>query len=245
MSNYETVVTLPTNSVIYEGKVPKEITLRAMTTQEEKMLLGSSKSENVFEKILKACIVEPSDMDVKELVASDMMYLILKLRTHTYGSNYGVEVTCNSCGEKSDIQVNLDEFPVYELDEDFSEPIKVDLPMSGDSLEVKLLRGRDNTSVVNQAKKIAKKTKGNARQLEYEMRMAKHILTVNGEDYTEGKAQGYVNEMHARDSAFFWYVIDEVKIGMDTLVEEECSSCGNELEFDLPINREFFRPSFK
>ena len=57
-AKYETTVTLPTNGKMYGDDGPVDVTLRAMTTKEEKLLLGST-SSNVFDDIVKACIVEP------------------------------------------------------------------------------------------------------------------------------------------------------------------------------------------
>lgn len=242
-SNYETTVSLPSRGILYED-IPEEITLRAITTNDEKMLYGST-SGNTFSKVLKSCIVTPEDMNVGDLLPFDEQFLMLKLRTHTYGSMYNIQGTCPECGHKHVFEVNLDEFPVFTLDENFKEPLVFTLPECGSELSVKLLRNRDYDSIRNQARKIARVTGANAKELEYLYRMARYIKAVDGEAVDEGKAQNFVEKLTGRDSAYFWWRIDEeVKCGVDTLSEVTCPNCGEIYEVPFQITSEFFRPRF-
>lgn len=241
-AKYETTIELPSRGKLYESGL-ESITLRAMTTAEEKMLLGST-GENAFDRILKECIVEPKDIKLAELLPADKHFILIKLRTHTYGSMYNIQGRCEACGEKSDFAVNLDEFYVNELDDDFEEPIEFTLPISGDKLSCKLLRGSDMDLISTQARKVSKRTKAKVSELEYTMRMARHITKINGEETDFGKAQNYVKDMHGQDSAYFWYELNKQPIGLDTTVEETCPECGEAMEFFMPINSEFFRPKF-
>ena len=49
-NNYETTVELPSRGLLYDN-IPKDITLRMITTADEKYLFGSS--NDVFSKVLK------------------------------------------------------------------------------------------------------------------------------------------------------------------------------------------------
>ena len=60
--DYETTVTLPSKGILYNGLIPSEISLRGMTTRDEKILYASQ-SGNVFQRILKNCIIQPKDLD--------------------------------------------------------------------------------------------------------------------------------------------------------------------------------------
>lgn len=244
-TKYETKVSLPSNGRLYDEEIPKEFTLRAMTTGEEKLLLGSTSTEDVFDKILQKCIVEPKNVNLKKLIAADKHYLIMKLRIHTYGSEYTIELNCPHCGSKQEVTLNLDDFIVNELTDDFVEPIEFKLPMSEDEISCKLLRDSDLDFIRKQSKKIAKSTNTSRSELEYTMRMAKHITQINGEDIEFGEAQKYVQDMHGRDSAYFWFKLNEVLLGYDTSIEVECDSCGGEIEDVMPITSEFFRPKFR
>ncbi len=244
MSNYEMSTVLPSKGLLYGGKVDPNITLRHITTSEEKKLLAST-SDDALDKLIESCVVAPKDFNIKLLNPADKHFLMLKLRTHTYGSEYHVTGKCPDCNHKADYKIDLDEFPIYELDDDFTQPIMFTLPVSQDKLGVKVLNGSDLESIRRQSKKLSKVLSVDKSELEYVLRMAKHIVSINGEEVDEGSAQGYVEKMHARDSAYFWFKLDEVRIGYDTTIETTCPNCRNDIEFEMPINKEFFRPKFR
>lgn len=241
-SNYEISVVLPSGGILYEGIEP-EVTLRHITTKEEKKLLAST-SDNTLDNLIKSCVVEPEGLDMNQLISADKHFLMLKLRIHTYGSDYNVEGKCPYCGERHNYTINLDDFPVYELTEKDLEKLKITLPVSGDKLELRLLTGADIDAINRQAKKMAKILKCDRDELEYVIRMARHIKSINGKEVDNGSAQGYVEEMHAKDSAYFWYCLDEIQIGYDTTVEVVCPGCRQDIEFAMPMTKEFFRPTF-
>ena len=243
-AKYETAVTLPTNGNLYEDG-PVDVILRSMTTQEEKLLYGSTSGDEKIKAIIKACIVEPKDLDINRLVSEDYYFLLLKLRILTYGNEYKIEPVCPYCHHSSNVTVDLDSFPVYLLDDDFSEPIRVELPMSGDVLECKLLRLKDSNAARKQAKKFARGSKLSADEIAYTYRLAKQILSINGKETNYAEAQQYVQNMHARDSAYMQWKINNYKLGYDMTVDiESCPNCGEEFEVPMPMSSEFFRPSF-
>ena len=139
---YETTFKLPSAGKI-EG-VPEKITIRNLTTEEEKKLFATPGPE-VFDKVMDVCIVEPKGFSTKKMIVQDKMAYLLQLRAHTWTGMYLVNYRCPSCSEKFDNEVNLLEFPYYELGEDFVEKMTIDLPQSGDILEVKFLTGEDIT----------------------------------------------------------------------------------------------------
>ena len=241
-NNYETTVELPSRGLLYDN-IPKDITLRMITTADEKYLFGSN--NNVFSKVLKNCIVSPKDINLDDLLPFDELFLIFKLRAHTYGPEYRVTGTCPYCGEKHVYTVNLDDATCYYLDEGFEEPLEFTLPESEKRVSIRLLRKRDYESVRRQAKKISKATGANAKELEYVLRMAKYIRKIDDEDVDEGQAQAFVEKLTGRDSAYFWWKLDEtVKCGIDTTTEVICPNCNEEFDFSYGISSEFFRPKF-
>lgn len=241
-NNYETVVKLPSRGLLYEN-IPEEVTLRMITTADEKYLYGSS--NNVFSKVLRNCIVSPKDINLDDLLPFDELFLIFKLRIHTYGPDYRVSGVCPHCGNKHVYTINLDEMDCYYLDEGFEEPLEFTLPVCEKKVSVKLLRKKDHDAVRRQAKKIAKATGSNAKELEYVLRMAKYIRKIDDEDVDEGQAQAFVEKLSGRDSAYFWWKLDEsVKCGIETMTEVVCPSCNEEFDLSYGISSEFFRPKF-
>ncbi|MDO4842961.1 MAG: hypothetical protein Q3982_09820, partial [Phoenicibacter congonensis] len=131
MADYLIEEQLPSNGRL--SGVPSKVTLKAISTKEEKLLYGSS-NDNAFDRVLNACIVEPQGFKVNTLTTPDKFALLLKLRIHTYGPEYWITTRCPVCGKTEDTCLNLDEIPVTLLGEDFSEDIEIDLPVSGDKL---------------------------------------------------------------------------------------------------------------
>lgn len=243
--NYETTVHLPSNGKLYGENGPEDVTLRAITTREEKFLLGSSNNDAVDE-IIESCIIKPHGLKMDDLVLADSNYLLFKLRIHTYGPNYDISTICPNCGSTNNNIVNLNEFLVYELDDDFQEPFDIELPISKDTVTVHLLRKRDYNAIDNRAKRLAKKSKGtNQAEIAYNMRMARFIMKINDKEVTWEEAQQYTIDMHGMDSAWFWHVINDINIGYDTDVDIICDSCGHEYTTPLPMTFDFFRPSFE
>lgn len=243
MANYLTEEILPSNGKL--AGVPTKVTLKAISTKEEKLIFGSS-TDNAFDKVLKACIVEPEKFDLNSLTTPDKFALLLKLRIHTYGNEYWVSTKCPVCGKVSEVCINLDELQVDLLGDDFTEDITINLPVSKDVLVVNLLTGHDLDTVEMQAKRRAKSSKSvNYAEIEYILRMSRYIKKVNGEEVDYITNSKYVEEMHGRDSAYFWHVLNNIKFGYDSKVSVECEKCKEEHEFGLPINSEFFRPSFR
>lgn len=242
-NNYETVVTLPSRGILYEN-IPDKFTLRMITTSEEKYLYGSS--NNVFDKVLKNCIVEPKNLNLDDLLPADELFLVFQLRIHTYGPEYRVSGTCPKCGEKHTYTINLDDAECYYLPEDFVEPLEFELPVTKSKLSIRLLRKKDFESVRNKAKKLAKSTSSSPKELEYILKMAKYIQKIDDKEVDSIQAQSFVEKLPGKDSAYFWWKLDElVKCGIDPIANVQCNNCGEEFDLSYGISSEFFRPKFE
>lgn len=242
---YETKVHLPSNGMLYGEGGPEDVVLRAITTREEKFLLGSSNS-NSTDEILEACVVSPKGLKMEDLIPPDSNFLLYKLRIHTYGPMYDITTTCPSCHARNRNKVNLNDFLVYELDDDFTEPFDVELPTSGDTLTCRMLRKKDYEVIDNRAKKFARKNPGMTQaEIAYNFRLSRHLLKINGKDVSWEEAQKYTIDMHGMDVAWFWHVMDEINVGYDTDVDVTCDQCGADYTAPLPFTMDFFRPSFE
>ena len=65
---------------------PKKVTVRPMTTKEEKMIY-TARDSSFLNKIVKSCIVEPADVNLDNLHSADITYLIYMIREMTFGPN--------------------------------------------------------------------------------------------------------------------------------------------------------------
>lgn len=245
MSEYITDVYLPTKGRIYpeETNITEKVRLRSMTTNEEKIIYGST--DNAIEEVLQACVVEPEGLKVGELIAADSMVMLIDLRMLSYGTDYRVGFQCSECGKKNaEFVYDLTDLEKYDLPEDFEEPIEIELPRSGDTLGVFLLRNKDFRDIEKWEKRINKKSPDIAGNIGYILRMASQIKQINGEEVSPMDAKQYVEKMQGMDSAYFWSSLNKIQIGYDLMIQKECSFCGAENEFELPVTSEFFRPVF-
>lgn len=236
---------IPSRGKVYSDmEVPEQFTLRAMTTVEEKMRLSGQGIE-VIPKLIQACTVEPEKIDVSKLKMFDIQFLMYKLRTVTYGSDYEIEIRCPHCGATKRVTINLDEIHVNYLDE---EPNLVfgPLPVSGDMIECKALSAADYAYIAREAKRIKNKFLNYVGDPEIILTLQTKILKVNGEDLPANMSQKYVETMHMRDVRYLESKYEDAlgNIGLDTDMTEVCDDCGSEFEFTVSTDSDFFRPRY-
>lgn len=238
--DYEATVTLPSRGLLYDTKI-SEVTLRGMTTREEKLLFASNGGD-VFKKILKNCIISPRDLDVNKLMPADEAFLILQLRMITYGNDYRVEATCPKCGKTNQFTINLSEFEITYLDESFTEPIYVEL-RNGDILGLKLLRSDDNEFIDKYSRKFASQFNLDFGEVRYICEIARHITSINDKPIDFIDAKEYVENMVSYDSAKIRTAINKnSQFGVSNTCHTICPNCSNTMNFSMPFNSEFFRP---
>ena len=111
--------TLPSKGLVYnpEDGIPASITLRRMTTKEDKIRLRNQGEDRIRKDILQACIVEP--IDAGKLKLMDANLLLFRLRALSLlDDTYKIHCGCNKCGTQFVHQINLSEVPVnYMTDE--------------------------------------------------------------------------------------------------------------------------------
>lgn len=242
MANYTEKFTLPSRGMLNQG-IGKEIVMRNMTTSEEKMLLGSS--AEALDNIIKTCIVSPENINLGELISPDKHFLIMKLRTLSYGSEYFVSVKCTECEKVSEYKLDLDSLIINELPDDFKEPYdEFELPVCETTVTLKMPRIKDLDDAETKAKRFHKKYPLVRGDMAYIYRLMTNIMTVDGEEMSKLDLQKFIEEMHTKDSSYLKNRLNKLKIGYDTDMVEECPKCHADVEFVLPINTEFFRTRY-
>jgi len=243
MESYEKTVRIPSNG--YFGNL-KEITLRAMTTKEEKILL-TSRDFSVFKRLISSCCIKPKDLDIDLLHQNDIMYLIYALRQLTFGDTYVQESKCPECGANNSIEINISEMDVDFLDTDnIEEKLKVKLPVNGDTLQLKLLSSGDNEKLDRIIKqKSAKGRLQDPDSYRITLGLMELIVSRNDEDFKdEEEKRNYVDNLHMKDLLVINNAINKVSnFGLDNNVIRVCENCGEEITVAGIICPEFFRPS--
>lgn len=230
-----------------DDQFPEEVTIRSMTTLEEKKRLGNQGFWKTICSILDDVVISPDGFEAKYATLFDFYFLMYKMRVVTYGKEYKVRITCPDCGKEVTLKVDLDKLNVNYLDGDFQDTFKIGpLPRSKDILECRFERVQDKISSDKKVKDFKEKNPdfdGDPTEI---FTLASRIVTINGESKTPIELQMYVEDMSPLDSAYLNQAYNKIvnPIGMNTLCHETCPSCGEDIEFNLPFTSEFFRPTF-
>jgi hypothetical protein len=238
------LVSLPSKGLFYredqltEGKIE----LAPMSAREEKLVAGmrGSNIEEVIDSILTRCIKSPISPD--DLLVTDRFYLLLALRANSYGEVYNIDLTCPYCEVKGKYDLKLPgglDIQYAELTD--REPFRVKLP-SGVIIGFNLLRGKDQKAIKRNAEITTSKGYAGEGDPSYLYRIAKQIVSVNGKSLDMLVAQEMLSRMTARDSAALKNAFDKKTPGVITTIKKPCVSCTKEIQTELPMTAEFFRP---
>lgn len=239
---------IPSNG-IFGG--PKKITLREMTTREEKILLGT-KDFSVFERLVKSCCID-EEIDFDKLHSIDIMYLTFMLRELTYGPEYSQECICPECGAKFNTIVNINEMSVKVLSDEqvqrLQNGITVELS-NGDKVTVNMLSCGESRQIDRMIKVKTKQGRLKDPQ-SYEMvvRLATAISNIETKEPTETDFSvmenkiGYIDSLRMKDLSLVRNALNEFEFGLDRKIYRKCENCEEDVEVIGYIVPEFFHPS--
>ena len=232
---------LPSNGKL-EG-VPKEVTIRNMTTAEEKMLLGSA--EDVFDQIIKKCVVKPEDFDISKIPIMDKNFLYIRIRVISYGQDYKFSFRCPECGAMSTTTINLDDaVEVNYLPDDYTEPFDTfELPVCGDTVSLKLPRNEDFTKMKARVRRYNNKFPDAVGDQTWIYGLMAFISQINGKD-VDAKLQSYVEGLHVKDASYIRHRVNKLDAGVSDTVVVHCNKCGEDVEVAIPTGVNFFHTDF-
>lgn len=122
----ETEFVLPIGYRNGDGVTRRKGALRKMTGKEEAILADRANQSNggkLVTELIHSCITsfegdQPlTKQDVANWYSADRNFVLIRLRSFTFGPELPATYTCASCNEKLDIIENLDELPVTRLED--------------------------------------------------------------------------------------------------------------------------------
>jgi hypothetical protein len=240
------IVDLPSKGKFYGDKCPDGVVfIRPMTGRDEALVAGMDQGEmsDVFDILIDRCLLTPG-IRAADMLATDKFYIMLCLRANSYGGTYEFKGKCPYCGffQFKSCQVPND-FEVIWFEGDDTEPFKVILPRCKAEIGFRLLRGEDDKDIIAYRKRLALKGRESVGDTSYIYRMAKHIVSINGEDVTQNtkKAMDFFENLIAGDASALSKAIDSKVSGVNTELEISCSQCKNSFRMDMPFTAGFFR----
>jgi hypothetical protein len=248
----ETLVLPSAATRLYGENFDGQLTLRAMTTMEERMRLSGQSFYKIMSKIINECIVDNKNPDGTYKIDSasftdfDFFATCVKLRMISYGVKYKTIAICPTCGHKFEYVADLSKLAYNLVPEDFHEPYDVGpLPSSGDTLGCRFLRAKDHIDIEKTVEYIKSKYPDYIGDPAYELEMQKRIVTVNGTEIDYINVEDYVRNMISMDTVVYHDKIDKEVYGVVRLNVCDCENpqgCGGHAVWILKADREFFRP---
>lgn len=235
--------TLPSQGLFYGDTLPGgTVEVYPIRVREEKNLSGmaSESFSKAINSLLRACL--KTQIDPSSLVLEDRFYLLLVLRVLSYGEIYKFPIKCGSCGVRFNYKLDLNALEVKAADSSWAEPFSVDLPVSKDKVEFRLLRATDEEEIA----KIIRNSFSSGITPEgdqaYVYRLAYQVTSVNGKVLHLQDKLMWLEDLIGRDSSVLQSAMDSKSFGVDSTVETKCPNCANEINMSMPWSMEFFRP---
>ena len=208
-------VELPSECRTYNIDESDIITLRPMTFEDEKSIVGT-KGEDPVNLLLDRCL---EGIKVMDLLPMDKLYLIMKLREISYGDDYETLLICKHCSAENPTKVKLSKLNVNPVPDDFQDPISVFLPKIKKEIKVKMPRVRDES-------------------VDMFENLWRFVVEIDGHT-DKSIIAPVVDKLPLVDIKTIVKALT-TDYGLDTNVKLQCKKCGGVSVIDLPIDANFF-----
>jgi len=242
-------VELPSRGVFYPETHPlhdtEVVEIKHMTAKEEDILTSEALLKNglALNRLLQSVIVNKS-IDPESLLIGDKNAVLMAVRQTGFGNVYTTSVNCPACGALNERDFSLQEKEIKEsvlgdnvtLMENGN--FMLEDTQYGLQIELKLLRGKDETRITKtmQRLKKLKKDTGSVTTM-----LQNIIVSIN--DLREPSAiRQVVDAMPVALSRKIRNVYEEAMPNINMYADFECDSCSHVDRLEVPINLNFFWP---
>ena len=240
--------TLPIGYTDREGQLHRSVKMRKMTGREEAILADRRYQRNggkLVTELLHSCLLAVGNLPkngsstVSGMFSADRNFLLLKLRSITFGPELEAGYTCPSCSEVLKLVENIDELPVRNIDEtESAQDIVAELEdgyvdRDGQvhvALTLRLPTGADEEAVAPQMRQNASEGKNAllARCLKSLGDIPRHRL--------EALGPHIMSELTVTDRRLIDRALNTAAPGVDLVRRMECPSCGNTFSSTLDLS---------
>lgn len=241
------IVDLPTQGRFYPDGHPlcgcESVEIRHMTTKDQDILNSATliKKGKALEKAVQGLLLNKA-IKLDDMFIGDKNAVILQARINGISDIYEANITCPSCTQLDAYPFNLTEIKANLGDQnaDVSDEgtFVVELPISKVRVEVKLLTGKDEKYLQDQAAK-KKKHKLPESSLTDQFKML--IVSANDEA-DRGIIGKFVDAMLSKDARALQVRYNEVVPNIDLKQYFECNHCSYTDKVTIPLTANFFWP---
>ena len=240
--------TLPSKGLLYskEDNIPASITLRRMTTKEDKIRLRNQSELTIRRDILQACILNEG-VDTGKLKTVDANFLLFKLRSLSLLTDmYKIHCRCPFCKAEFINELNLNEIPINYLDKKKLENFSVILPLSKIKVNLKLPSLNDTIQIAEDFTNYKKAFPDiDASDYLYSITNGLYIKDINGNRLLKEEIPNFIDNLDILDNRELLERITSLQnlYGFEDDIIAECPACHQEVHHGLPITSELFSPS--
>lgn len=247
-SRMESEFNLPIGYTDDEGKTHRTIVLRKMTGKEEAILADRRYQRNggkLVTELIHSCLVRLGDMPkngsstVEAMYSADRNFMLLKLRSITFGAQLPARYTCPACNESVDVVEDLDGMPVRALGEgETVEDVVLELndgyvDKDGQlhrAVTLRLPTGADESAVAPQMRQNASLGKNAllARCLKSLGDLPKHRLEAIGPKI--------LSDLTLTDRRLIDRALNDAAPGVEMVRHVECPGCGQTFKTTLDLS---------
>ena len=214
----------PSKGLFYRPDNPsRPIEIRPMTFEDERGLasLKDTKGVKSLDYLIAKCLVNVSPSQILEM---DKLYILMKIREISYGSDFKAEISCPDCGDSQFISIDISKLRIREVPEDLTDPREVHLPVCNKKASVIFPRAGDSSYLVNVEIAAAN--------------MWRFIEHING-CKDKKVISDVVDKLPLKDIHTLLDGIGQSQYGIDTNFLYKCG-CGCETEMEVPFDESFF-----
>jgi hypothetical protein len=220
-----------------------KILARTLTVPEVKRLstitLNPENADFVITDTLKKAI---KGIDINDLYIADKMYLLFLLRANTFkDSSYTVTYYCSKCEKESRYHFTMSNITANFLPDNY-DPKREFVLKNGAVITFKHLRVRDQAEISNlmESPMVVKNTAAIDVEL---LSVAASINTIDGKKKSLFERYEFVSdELAPEDYSDIMVYLEEIDIGVDSLMNVTCEECGGAGQIPVNFRTEFFFP---
>ncbi|MFN3241084.1 MAG: phage tail assembly protein [Planctomycetota bacterium] len=243
----EYAFTLPIGVQTEDGQLHRDGALRKMNGHDEAILADPRYQRNggqLVTELLHSCVTGISGIEqltkstFASMYSADRNFLLLKIRSFTFGAELQANYTCPSCGNTMQVYENLEELPVRELaGGELPDRIEVELVdgyvdrdnKTHTQLELRLPTGADEQAVAAQMRKNASLGKNAL--------LARCIVRFSDLEQKRVKALGprIMSDLTMSDRRLIDRSLNAGAPGIDLIRDHECVHCGHEFKASMDM----------
>ena len=240
--------TLPSKGLVYkpEDNIPASITLRRMTTKEDKIRMRNASEEEIRKEILQACITDQG-IQAGKLCLEDANFLMFRLRSLSLlDDTYKIPCFCTGCQTNFINEIELSKIHINYLNKKDLELLNIELPISKAKINLKYPT-LDDMRVINEKIRayFAEFPNADKGEVIYTVSAIVYIDKINGNKLLTEEVEDWLDALDIIDNRELRKVINilDDKIGIDTTITTNCPTCGREIVHGIPLTSELFKPS--